>query len=98
MPTFAYRILPPRESFVATMEPREMAVMGRHWEHIQALHARGVVQYVGRAENGDYGLCVIEAADEAEARRIAASDPAVAEGLMRAEVHAFMVVLDRPAA
>jgi uncharacterized protein YciI len=97
MPTFAYRILPPREAFVATIRPEEMAVMGRHWEHIQRLHAQGTVLYVGRAENGDYGFCVIEAADEAEARRIAGSDPAVAEGLMRLEVHAFHVVLDRPA-
>jgi uncharacterized protein YciI len=94
VPTFAYRILPPRAEFVATMQPEEMAVMGRHWEHIQALHARGVIRYVGRAENG---FCVLEAADEAEARAIAASDPAVAEGLMRLEVHAFAVVLDRPA-
>lgn len=97
MPTFAYRILPPRADFVATIAPSETAVMGRHQEHIQALHARGVARYVGRAENGDYGLCVIEAADEAEARRIAGSDPAVAEGLMRLEVHAFRVVLDGPA-
>jgi uncharacterized protein YciI len=97
MATFAYRILPPRPALVATITPEEGAVMGRHWEHIQALHARGVVQYVGRAENGDYGFCVIEAADEAEADRIARSDPAVAEGLMRLELHAFKVVLDRPA-
>jgi uncharacterized protein YciI len=75
-----------------------MALMGRHWEHIQALHAEGVVRYVGRAENGDYGFCVIDAADEGEAQRIAESDPAVAEGLMRVEVHAFQVVLDRPVA
>ena len=97
MPTFAYRILPPRADFVATMQPEEMAVMGRHWEHIQGLHAKGVVRYVGRALNGDYGFCVLEAASEDEARAIAESDPAVAEGLMRLEVHAFQVVLDGPA-
>jgi uncharacterized protein YciI len=97
MPTYAYRILPPRDDFVATIQPQEMAVMGRHWEHIQALHARGIVHYVGRAENGDYGFCVFEAGDDAEARSIAGSDPAVAEGLMRLEIHPFKVVLDRPA-
>ncbi len=98
MPTFAYRILPPRADFAATMQPEEMAVMGRHWAHIQALHAQGVVRFVGRAENGDYGFCVYDAADEAEARRLAESDPAVAEGLMRLEVHPFHVAIDRPAA
>ena len=71
--------------------------MGRHWEHVQRLQAEGQVPYVGRAWNGDYGLCVIEAADQAQAERIARSDPAVAEGLMRVEVHAFKVVIDRPA-
>ena len=71
--------------------------MGRHWEHIQRLHAQGVIRFVGRTLNGDYGLCVYDAADEAEARRIAEADPAVAEGLMRVEVHAFAVVIDRAA-
>ena len=96
MPTFAYRILPPRENFVATIQPEEMALMGRHLEHLQKLHAEGVVRYVGRAENGDYGFCVFEAADEGAARAIAESDPSVAEGLMRLELHPFMVVFDAP--
>ena len=97
MPTFAYRILPPRAEFATTITPEEMAIMGRHWGHLQALHATGAVRFVGRAENGDYGFCVFDAPDEGEARRIAWSDPAVAEGLMRVEVHAFAVVIDRPA-
>ena len=97
MPAFAYRILPPRPDFVATIQPEEMALMGRHFEHLQRLHAAGVC-YVGRAENGDYGFCVFEAPDEGAARRIAESDPAVAEGLMRLELHPFQVVFDAPAA
>ena len=96
MPTYAYRILPPRADFAASMAPAEMALMGRHWEHVQALHAEGVVRYVGRALNGDYGFCVYEAADESEAQAIAASDPAVAEGLMRVEVHPFHVAIEGP--
>lgn len=97
MPTYAYRILPPRAGFAATIRPEEMALMGRHFEHLQALHAQGIVRYVGRAENGDYGFCVFDAPDEAQARAIAEADPAVAEGLMRLELHPFLVVLDRPA-
>lgn len=97
MPTYAYRILPPRNAFVATIQPQEMALMGRHFEHLQKLHAAGVVRYVGRAENGDYGFCVFDAPDEGAARRIAESDPAVAEGLMRLELHSFQVVFDGPA-
>jgi uncharacterized protein len=98
MPTYAYRILPPRADFVATIQPPEMALMGRHFDHLQKLHAQGVVRYVGRAENGDYGFCVFDAPDDAQARAIAESDPSVAEGLMRLEIHPFKVVFDAPAA
>jgi uncharacterized protein YciI len=79
------------------MAPEEMAEMGRHWEQIQRLQGQGVVHFVGRALNGDYGLCVFDAEDEAKAQGIAESDPAVAEGLLRVEVHAFAVVIDRAA-
>ena len=98
MPTYAYRILPPRDAFVATLRPEEMALMDRHFEHLQRLHAQGVVRYLGRAENGDYGFCVFDAPDEDAARSLASSDPAVAEGLMRLELHPFQVVFDGPAA
>ncbi len=97
MPTYAYRILSPRPDFATTIQPAEMALMGRHFEHLQKLHAQGAIRYVGRAENGDYGFCVFDAENEAEARRIGASDPAVAEGLVSLEVHPFVVVFDSPA-
>lgn len=92
MAAFLYRILPPRADFAATITEAEMEVMGRHFAHLQTLHAAGKLRFVGRAENGDFGLAVFEAADEAEARAVADADPAVAEGLMRVEVHAFRIV------
>lgn len=92
MAAFLYRILPPRADFAATITEAEMGVMGRHFAHLQSLHAAGKLRFVGRAENGDFGLAVFEAADEVEARAVADADPAVAEGLMRVEVHAFRIV------
>ncbi|WP_210527933.1 YciI family protein [Rubellimicrobium arenae] len=92
MPTFAYRLLPPRAAFWATIEPGEVALMVRHLEHLRRLKEEGAVRFVGRAENGDYGFVLIEADDQAHANRIATSDPAVSEGLMRLELHAFLVV------
>ncbi|WP_210528944.1 YciI family protein [Rubellimicrobium arenae] len=97
MATYAYRILPPRPDFAATIQPAEMEVMGRHFAHLQDLHGRGVIRYVGRAANGDYGFCVFDAEDDDAARAVAGSDPAVAEGLMTLELHPFMVVFDAPA-
>lgn len=92
MAVFLYRILPPRADFVATITEAEMAVMGQHFGYLQTLHAVGKLRFVGRAENGDFGLVVFEAADMVEARSVAAADPAVAGGLMRVEVHAFRIV------
>lgn len=92
MSAFLYRILPPRADFAATITEAEMEVMGQHFGYLQNLHAAGKVHFVGRAENGDFGLVVFEATDMAEARSVAAADPAVAGGLMQVEVHAFRIV------
>jgi hypothetical protein len=54
VPAFAYRILPPRENFAATVTPEEGAVMGAHFAYLQQLEAEGRVIFVGRCENGDW--------------------------------------------
>jgi uncharacterized protein YciI len=95
MPAFAYRILPPRPDFVATITAVEGAVMGEHFAYLQELEAAGRVIFVGRCENGDYGFGVFEFANEAEARSVMARDPAVASGLMHMELHPFRVVMER---
>jgi len=97
MPDFAYRIIPPRAAFPQTLSDEERAVMSAHWAYVQQLDAAGRIRFVGRCENGDYGIAVFTAADLATARATAAADPAVASGLMRVEVHAFKIVLERPA-
>jgi len=95
MPTFAYRILPPRSDFVAGMTDAEAATMGAHFGFLQDLESDGRVIFVGRCDNGDWGLGMFEFADEAEALEILARDPAVASGLMRMELRAFSVVIER---
>lgn len=92
MPQFSYRILPGRADFAATLTEAEMATMGAHFAYLQGLQAEGRLHFVGRTENGDWGLVVFDAGDEAEAQRIAGADPAVASGLVAVEVHAFRIV------
>lgn len=92
---FCYRLLPPRAGFAATLTPGEAETMGRHFDYIQGLHRAGRIVFVGRTENGDWGLCVFEAADEAAACSVAEADPAIAAGLMRYELHAFRTVFER---
>ena len=43
MPAFAYRILPPRADFVATITDGEAATMGAHFGFLQGLEAEGRV-------------------------------------------------------
>jgi uncharacterized protein len=66
--------------------------MGQHFGYLQGLQATGVLRFVGRATNGDFGLVVFEADDMAAAEVIARADPAVAAGMVAVEVHAFITV------
>ena len=50
MAAFAYRILPPRVEFWASLEPGEVALLARHLQHLRKLKEEGTVQFVGRAE------------------------------------------------
>lgn len=91
--THAYLIRPIRPDFLATgLDDREKAVMGRHFGYLQKLHGEGKVLFAGRvAEHGPhvFGICVLAAADEAEARALMMADPAIAEGLMSHELVPF---------
>ncbi len=92
MATFAFRILPPRADFAATLTPEEAAVMGRHFVYLQGLHADGLVRFVGRTQSGSWGLTILDVPDLAAAQAIAAADPSVAGRLMQADIEAFRIV------
>lgn len=92
MPDFVYRILPGRPDFVATITEAERAVMGAHFAYLQDLHAKGCIRFVGRTEAGEYGIIVFSAVDIEAARATAIADPAVAVGVVTAEVHPFRIV------
>lgn len=92
--SFAYRILP-RVEFWASMEPGEAALLARYLEHLQSLRQDGSVRLVGREQNGGPTfVLVVDAEDEAHAKALAQSDPAIREGLIRIARHPSLVVLD----
>jgi len=95
MPHFAYRILPPRANFTATATSDELQTMGAHFRYLNKLHDAGRVVFVGRTENGDWGLAVLDAPSEAAGRALAEADPAVSSGLMRCEFNPFHTVFIR---
>lgn len=97
MPQFAYRIRPFRIGMLAEgPTEREARVVGAHFDYLQALTAAGQVRLAGRtltADERSFGIVVFEAADEAAARALMEADPAVREGVMRAELFPFRVAL-----
>jgi uncharacterized protein YciI len=91
-----YFIHPPRDDFAATMTDDERAVWAVHFERLQRLLAEGTLILAGPTLGPvNTGIAVIEAPDEAAARRLMEEDPAIASGIARGELRPFRVSLLR---
>jgi uncharacterized protein YciI len=91
-----YFIHPPREDFAATMTEAEREVWAVHFERLQRLVAEGVLILAGPTLGTvNTGIAVIEADDEAAARRLMEEDPAIASGIAKGELRPFSVALLR---
>jgi uncharacterized protein YciI len=76
----------------------DKTVLERHFARFQEATKSGQLILAGRTkEPGDktFGIAIFEAPDEAAARVFMQADPAVAGGLMTAELHPFAVALER---
>ncbi|MDV3429416.1 MAG: YciI family protein [Bacillota bacterium] len=77
---------------------REEDIVNRHFKRLQVLLKEGKLILAGRTLNMDektFGIVVFEADSEIEAENIKNSDPAVAEGVMKAELFPYRVALKR---
>jgi uncharacterized protein YciI len=96
MSEWIYFIHPPRPNFAATMTDEERAVWAVHFERLQRMLAEGVLVLAGPTlGETNTGIAVIEAPDEAAARRIMAEDPTIAGGYAAGELRPFRVSLLR---
>jgi uncharacterized protein YciI len=95
MAAWLYILRPPRQTFSEDMTDDEREIMQAHFRHLQELLADGTLVLAGPALSPLFGIVVIEAEDEDEARRIAAADPAVSSGLQTVELSPFRVSLLR---
>ena len=76
----------------------DKTVLERHLARFQEATKSGQLIVAGRTkEPGDktFGIAIFEAPDEAAARAFMQADPALAGGLMTAELHPFAVALER---
>lgn len=99
MPQYLYRIRPARPGFFDGPTPSEELAVGEHFAYLQELTRRQVVLLAGRTLNDGptaFGIVVLEAASEAEARQIAFSDPAVRAGVFVADLFPYRTALASP--
>ncbi len=80
---YVYRLIPPRPSFDEDMNDDERATMNAHVEywcrHLEA--GRVVVYGPVRDGTGAWGLGVLRAGSEDEARAMMLGDPAISSGM-----------------
>lgn len=78
---------------LARLTPDQQAGLRAHAENLQRLYQSGSIVTGGRTTDPDdlVGLAVVEVADEAEARAMAASDPGVKGGFLTAKVQPFLL-------
>jgi len=92
MAEWIYFIHTPRDDFAATMTDEERRVWGEHSERLKLLLDEGTLILAGPTLGRiNMGVAVIEAPDEASARRIMEEDPTIAQGLASGELRGFSV-------
>ena len=94
---YVLRLMPRLHSDSAWTK-EDNATLARHFTRFQEAAKAGQLILAGRtSEPGDktFGIAIFEAPDEDAARKFMEEDPAVAGGLMTAELHPFAVALQR---
>ena len=96
MAEWIYFIHAPRENFAGTMTDEEKQVWGVHFERLQRMLRDGTLVLAGPTLGPvNTGIAIIEAEDEAAARRLMEEDPAIASGIATGELRPFAVSLLR---
>ena len=94
---YLYKIQPTRPAMLTEgPTPEEETILSGHFRYLKDLTNRGVVILAGRTLNTDkssFGIVIFKANSEEEARERMNDDPAVKQGVMRAELYPYRVAL-----
>jgi uncharacterized protein len=88
-------IRPPRAGFMDDASPEEQEIMQKHFEYLKSLLDAGKLILAGPSLEPAFGIIVLEAESEDEARSLIAADPSVASGIQTPELHPFRASLLR---
>ncbi|CAN5202969.1 hypothetical protein BH10PSE17_BH10PSE17_08300 [soil metagenome] len=97
LPQFLYRIRPTRLEMLSTGPTEwERDIIGQHYVYLKELMEAGTVFMAGRtltADENTFGIVVLQAASEADARTIMLDDPAIKQGVMHYELFPYGISL-----
>jgi uncharacterized protein YciI len=93
MKSWLIRIIPPRPTFDKDATPAEQALMDQHFVYWKDLNEKGVCIFGGPVldPKGVYGIIVVLAVDEDEARALGDGDPSVKASLIKIDVSEMRV-------
>ena len=94
---FLYKIQPARlEMLTDGPTEQEADLVDQHFGYLQTLLKKDILILAGRTQNTDessFGIVIFRAVSETKARKIIENDPAVKQGVMRAELFPYKVAL-----
>ena len=94
---YLYKVQPARlEMLTQGPTPPEAELVSHHFDYLENLTAQGVAVLVGRTLTTDehtFGIVIFKAASEEAAHDVMNNDPAVKNGVMRATLYPFRIVL-----
>ena len=93
MPQYLYRTQPTRPELWETgATPLGKPILDEHWAYLNLLVDQGVLILSGVAPKL-FGMIMIKAENEQEARQVMENDPMIKHGVFKAEFFPFNVVL-----
>jgi uncharacterized protein YciI len=94
---FLYTVRPTRPDMLRTSPTEgEAVVIQQHFDYLRRATDAGVVLTAGRTLTTDetsFGIVIFHAESEVDAREFMEADPAVRQGVMRAELFPYRVAL-----
>jgi uncharacterized protein len=85
---FYFKLIPPRPSFAQDASAEELTIMNKHSDYCGEQFREGKVLLYGPvlAQEGAFGIGILEVESEAEAREFGENDPSVLAGLNGFEI------------
>ena len=90
---FIIQYKPKRPNFISSITQEEVKAVEAHFHYLKELFAEGKAQLIGRREDGDFGIAILELPTLIEATSITDNDPVVKAGVFQATVGEFKLVM-----